>query len=156
MSDSRYHLQIQHNMSPNQSPTPLESSSAPNPHFGVILPPRSQRLACDHCHFQKLRCTVDAEGQGERNVCQRCQRLKKTCTWTPPSKSGRPVTKTASKRSQGSIDGGGEKSRKRRPKSKLYSRRVTGYFLMQHRPRRRDQGPLDGSHANSNVSRGGP
>ena len=142
-------------MSPSLSPTLLESSSVPNAHFGVILPPRSQRLACDHCHFQKLRCTVDAEGHGEKNVCQRCQRLKKTCTWTSPSKSGRPVTKTASKRPQSSINGGGEKRRKRRLTSKVYGKCVTIFFLMHHRSGYRDSGSRDGSHANS-VSRGGP
>ncbi|GKZ30204.1 hypothetical protein AbraIFM66950_008250 [Aspergillus brasiliensis] len=59
----------------------------PSPHVGVIVNPSARRAACDQCHFQKLRCTTPENCA----VCVRCQRLNRQCSWSPPSRSGRPA-----------------------------------------------------------------
>ncbi|KAA8645741.1 hypothetical protein EYZ11_001253 [Aspergillus tanneri] len=63
--------------------TPLPSP----PRIGVIVNQSVRRVACDQCHSQKLRCTKTDDS----NTCVRCHRLNRTCVWSPPLRSGRPV-----------------------------------------------------------------
>ncbi|KAB5566190.1 hypothetical protein GE09DRAFT_730663 [Coniochaeta sp. 2T2.1] len=47
-----------------------------------------QRQACDRCHWQKLRCDREANGNG---ACLRCIKRRTSCNYSPPRKLGRPV-----------------------------------------------------------------
>ncbi|KID97491.1 Zn(2)-C6 fungal-type DNA-binding domain protein, partial [Metarhizium majus ARSEF 297] len=51
---------------------------------------RSERLACDRCHGQKLRCT---RASGHTKACQRCVKAGEKCTYSPPLRLGRPINK---------------------------------------------------------------
>ncbi|KAK2603638.1 hypothetical protein QQS21_004219 [Conoideocrella luteorostrata] len=57
-----------------------------SPNFGVIIDSSTRRSACDQCHAQKLRCTRP----NECHSCERCHRLKRSCVWSSPLRSGRP------------------------------------------------------------------
>ncbi|OBT75937.1 hypothetical protein VF21_05751 [Pseudogymnoascus sp. 05NY08] len=46
------------------SSLPPPSADVASPHFGVIVNQSSRRLACDHCHAQKLRCTLAEDKPG--------------------------------------------------------------------------------------------
>ncbi|KAI0594480.1 hypothetical protein F4775DRAFT_573904 [Biscogniauxia sp. FL1348] len=59
----------------------------------TVLPTsiRKKRIACDNCHFSKVRCT------GEMSGCQRCERGHKTCHYSE-SNMGRMPPGGVSKR----------------------------------------------------------
>lgn len=46
----------------------------------------TQRLACDRCHGQKLRCI---RGTNPNDSCQRCIKARETCQSSPPLRLGR-------------------------------------------------------------------
>ncbi|KID69143.1 Zn(2)-C6 fungal-type DNA-binding domain protein, partial [Metarhizium hybridum] len=58
---------------------------------------RSERLACDRCHGQKLRCT---RASGHSKACQRCVKAGEKCTYSPPLRLGRPINKTSQTHTQ--------------------------------------------------------
>lgn len=49
---------------------------------------RLERLACDRCHRQKLRCSRSSHGR----ACQRCVKAGERCTYSPPLRLGRPAS----------------------------------------------------------------
>ncbi|KAK8092203.1 uncharacterized protein PG998_015035 [Apiospora kogelbergensis] len=74
-------------------------------------PPHAQernRKACDKCHQQKLSC----KKMGGGDECERCHRLKRPCTSSPPLRNQRSSTTT--RRNPREHDGGGGR---RRPKT---------------------------------------
>ncbi|RDA92453.1 hypothetical protein CP533_6447 [Ophiocordyceps camponoti-saundersi (nom. inval.)] len=50
---------------------------------------RLERLACDRCHRQKLRCS---RASSQSRACQRCVKAGERCTYSPPLRLGRPVS----------------------------------------------------------------
>lgn len=59
------------------------------------------REACDRCHKLKTRC----ERSSGFHACTRCTRLGKSCCYSPPGRTGRPV---GSKRANKIAGAGGE------------------------------------------------
>lgn len=51
----------------------------------------TSRDACDKCHALKTRC----ERIPESSLCQRCNRLQISCTYSPPLQLGRPQGRRA-------------------------------------------------------------
>lgn len=49
---------------------------------------RLERLACDRCHRQKLRCSRASHSS---RACQRCVKAGERCTYSPPLRLGRPA-----------------------------------------------------------------
>ncbi|KAI1359988.1 hypothetical protein F5Y08DRAFT_331875 [Xylaria arbuscula] len=56
--------------------TPAESPASNSPTSVPLMSIRKKRIACDNCHFSKVRCT------GETSGCQRCERGGKSCHYS--------------------------------------------------------------------------
>lgn len=52
----------------------------------------TQRLACDRCHGQKLRCSRSST-TASNGACQRCIKAKTHCQYSSPLRLGRPANK---------------------------------------------------------------
>lgn len=60
----------------------------------------TQRLACDRCHGQKLRCSRSSQAAAN-GACQRCIKAKAHCQYSSPLRLGRPANKPPDLAKQG-------------------------------------------------------
>lgn len=91
---------FQHQQHPISKATQTEATfnESPTQYTCIIYkmprqPNPQNRLACDRCHGQKLRCPRQ-EGQG---ACQRCLRASATCIFSPRQKRTSPATTSNTK-----------------------------------------------------------